>query len=658
MNNKMLAIALATVAVGALVGVAAYGQTIRHGSIVADVKVPSRADNFRLVDQHSKAHELYYFKNAKAVVIITQVNGSQYVKSAAPAIKALKHKYAGQDVVFLMLNSSLTDSPKAVAAEMAKIGLDIPVMTDDAQLVGESLGVTREAQAFVIQPKTWNVLYSGPIDDRFAGSAAKPTSAVKNAFVADALDKLVAGKAVTASTAKLDSPVLSFPKRDQQAEFAKISYSKEIAPILAKNCVSCHADGGIGPFAFDSYEKVKGFAPMIREVIRTDRMPPYNADRHVGSFRDDMNLSIADTQTLVHWIEAGAPRGEGEDVLKVNAKPAPEWELGEPDIVLDIPEFTIPAMGVVDYETPVLTLPLEETRWMRAVTFNIGERKGVHHIVAPVTEYGVGGETQKYPEGQGVELKPGAKWKLSMHYTPFGKEVVDKSKIGIYLYPKDKPPEVIRRHFVIMNTNLEIPANTPRHQEVAYVTFPRDATMYSLFLHMHYRGENAQVFLRKPGGEEELVASLPKFDFSWHRAYYYDKPIDVPAGSVMITRYEWDNSKDNPVNPDPNITVKWGEQSWEEMQYTVVGFTWKGETVANPKPEYMKELNNSRAFGLLDINIDGKVAKDELRGGAIKAVGPKFDELDGNKDGFLTKVEAEPVLSTLNQVVRQAEQDR
>ncbi len=194
MNNKMLAIALATVAVGALVGVAAYGQTIRHGSIVADVKVPSRADNFRLVDQHSKAHELYYFKNAKAVVIITQVNGSQYVKSAAPAIKALKHKYAGQDVVFLMLNSSLTDSPKAVAAEMAKIGLDIPVMTDDAQLVGESLGVTREAQAFVIQPKTWNVVYSGPIDDRFAGSAAKPTSAVKNAFVADALDKLVAGK--------------------------------------------------------------------------------------------------------------------------------------------------------------------------------------------------------------------------------------------------------------------------------------------------------------------------------------------------------------------------------------------------------------------------------------------------------------------------------
>ena len=658
MNKKIMAIALASVAAGALVGVTAYGQTIRNAAIVTDVKVPTRADNFRLTDQHSKAHELYYFKNSAAVVIITQANGAQYIKDAAPAIKALKDKYAGQNVTFLMLNSSLTDSPKAVAAEMKKIGLDVPVLTDDAQLIGENLGVTRVAQAFVIHPKTWSVVYSGPIDDRFAGATAKPNAPVQSAYVANALDNLIAGKSVAASTVQIDSPTLSFPKRDRQADFSKISYSKEIAPILAKNCVSCHAEGGIAPFAMNSYETVKGFAPMIREAIRTDRMPPFNADPHVGAFKNNMNMSNSDLQTLVHWVEAGSPRGDGEDYLKVNAKAAPEWELGEPDIIMDVPNFTIPASGVVDYERPVLTIPVSETRWLKAITFNIGQRKGVHHIVAPMAEYAVGAESQVFPEGQGMEITPNMKMPLSMHYTPFGKEAVDVSKIGLYFFPEDKTPDIIRRHVVISNPNIEILANAPRHQEVASVTFPRDATMYSLLFHGHYRTENSQVFLKKPGGQEEMIASLPKFDFSWQRGYYFEKPIDVPAGSILITRYEWDNSKDNPANPDPTKNVLWGEQSWEEMQYTVVGFTWKGETVANPKPEYMKELNNSRALGLLDLNYDGQIAKDELRGRSGKAVLAKFDAFDTDKNGLISKTEAASLLPTLNRRITEAEENR
>ena len=173
MNRKIMAIALATVAAAALVGMAADGQTVRAAAIVTDVQVPAKVDNFRLVDQNSKAQELYYFKNARAVVIITQANGATHVKDAAPAIRALKDKYAAQDVAFLMLNSLPGDQPGAIAAEMKKIGLDLPVMTDPTQLVGESLGVSRVAQAFVIQPKTWSVVYSGPIDDRFAGRTAQ-----------------------------------------------------------------------------------------------------------------------------------------------------------------------------------------------------------------------------------------------------------------------------------------------------------------------------------------------------------------------------------------------------------------------------------------------------------------------------------------------------
>lgn len=656
MNMRILTVAMATTAAVALMGVAATGQTVRSAAILTDVKVPARLDNFRLVDQFSKSQELYYFKNSKAIVIITQVDGAKYLKDAAPVIKALKDKYAAQDVVFLMLNSTPGAKPQAIAAEMTKLGLDLPVMIDDTQLVGENLGVTRTAQAFVIQPKTWSVVYNGPIDDRFSGAVAKPKSAAKANYVADALDSLIAGRPVTLASAKLDSPALSFPNRDKQADFSKISYSKEVAPILSKNCVACHSEGGIGPFAMNSYEKVKGFSPMIREALRTDRMPPYNADPHVGKFRDDMNLSVADTQTLVHWIEAGAPRGEGEDTLKVNAQPAPEWELGPPDLILQVPPFKLPATGVVDYQRPVLTVPVTETRYIKAITFDVGERQGLHHIVSAVGDYAVGAETTRIPEGQGIPVVPGQKVSLSVHYTPFGKEATDATRIGLYFYPKDKPPEKVRQSLVIANAGLEIPPGEARHKEIAYATFKHDATLYSVFPHAHYRAENTQVFLQKPGQKEELIVSLPKYDFNWQRGYYFEKPIDVPAGTKIVTRYEYDNSANNPANPDPTLTINWGEQSWDEMQYTEISITWKDETTSNLKPQYTDEFLASRAFGMLDKDLDGKIANTELRGRIGKVVLANFEKFDADKDGFLSEAEAAGMTPLIMREIFKAQQ--
>ena len=284
MKNKVLSIALTSVAAVALIGagVAAYGQSV--SAAAAQVKVAGKADNFRLVDQKSKAHELYYFKNSPAIVIVSQQNGSKNLRDAAPALKALKDTYAAKDVPVFLLNSTPADNRDTISAEMASLGLDLPVLIDNTQLIGEGLGVSRVAQAFVIDPKSWKVVYSGPIDDRFAGKTAKPNAKVKNAYVSDAVGSLLAGQAVKVSTAKIETPALAFPLRDRAAEFANISYEKDISPLLAKNCVACHSEGAIGPFAMDSYEKVKGFSPMMREAIRTDRMPPYNADPHVNSF--------------------------------------------------------------------------------------------------------------------------------------------------------------------------------------------------------------------------------------------------------------------------------------------------------------------------------------------------------------------------------------
>jgi peroxiredoxin len=654
MKRSALLGAAAALALAGTAGLVANGQAARTAGVATQIAVPVKADNFRLTDTNAKSHELSYYKNASAIVVISYAPGSPHLKAAAPTLQKMQADLSGKGVRFFLLNSVQGTKRAEVAAEMAKLGLNIPVLMDDAQLVGESLGVSRAAQALVIEPKSWKIVYSGPIDNRFAGKTPAPKGKAKAGYLASALDAALKGQAVPVSTAKLDTPSIAFASRT--ATPRTISYVDEVAPILEKNCAACHSVGGIGPFAMNSYETVKGFAPMIRESIRTDRMPPYNADPHTLPLKDSMNLSVADARTLVHWIESGAPRGEGEDPLKAHARPAPEWELGPPDLIITLPAQKVPASGVVDYTNPVVDNPLTEGRWLRASQVKAGDRQAVHHLLSNgVGGYAVGAETTKYPEGMGSWVAPGTKFQFQMHYTPYGKETVDVTRVGLYFYPKGQEPTVMRRSAVIANAGIEIPPNTPRHEEIAYITFPQNATLYSVFPHSHYRGENMSVSIQKPGQKEEQILNMPKYDFNWQRGYEFAQPVKIPAGTRLITRYQFDNSKDNPANPDPTITVRWGEQSWEEMQYTALGFLWDDETVKNQKPEYMAELNATRAMGTMDKNLDGMVQKTEVRGRMAQMLSANFDRMDTDKDGALNSDELKPITQMMNRRIQQAQ---
>ena len=174
--------------------------------------------------------------------------------------------------------------------------------------------------------------------------------------------------------------LVDFPERAKLAT-SKVTYVKNIAPMFEDKCVSCHQKGGIGPMSLTSYEEIKPFSPMIREMIRTQRMPPWRADPTVGHFLGDRSLSSAQIKTLVHWVEAGSPRGTGADPLAAKNFTAPEWPLGKPDLVLDIPAYTIPATGVVDYQRPFVVNPLKEGKWLRASTIKVVNRQVVHHVL-------------------------------------------------------------------------------------------------------------------------------------------------------------------------------------------------------------------------------------------------------------------------------------
>lgn len=536
-----------------------------------------KVDNFKLIDHSGKMHELHYLSDKKAVVLMVQGNGCPISRNALHTFRTLRDQYQNQDVAFLMINSNLQDTRASIAKEAAEFEIDFPILVDDSQLVGESLAIERTADTFVINPKTWTIGYRGTLDDRLGYETQKVKAS--NNYVADALDAVLTGKPIKIASTESKGCIVNLPELDRHEAHQKISYTDDVAPILIEKCVSCHRDGGIGPFAMNEYNMVRGFAPMIREVLRTKRMPPWHADPLHGTFSNDRSLSTNQTQTLVHWIEAGSPRGKGEDPLANLNKSWPEWAMGEPDIIIDVPASDVPATGVVDYKYIDVKNPLDKDVWVSAVQVQPGARDVLHHVVISFSKgkstgpvggkslpgYAPGDAGYQLPEGTGILLEKGGTFQFQMHYTTTGKAATDATRYGIYLH-KEAPKYQLETQYMA-NLGLRIPANTKEHWDKTAITLKRDIMLYSVIPHSHFRGKAANYLVEYPDGNQEVLLSVPNYDFNWQSTYFLEEPKTLPAGTKITLNMAWDNSSLNAANPDPNIEVRWGEQSWEEMLF-------------------------------------------------------------------------------------------
>lgn len=636
------------VAAGALIlaGGAAVGLAVAKAD-TAPAAGPARVGDFMLADQHLLAKQLYRMADAKAVVILTYARGDKALKADAPAFMALRAGYAPKGAEFLALDSTLGDRRDQVIADAAAAGVEeLPILFDYEQLIGEELGVTRADEAIVIDPRTWSVAYRGP-----AGGAG----------VKSALEGLVAGQLVAMAAEPAGGGLIQFPERAKSASFAKISYAKQVAPIIQAKCAGCHEPGGVAPMALNNYQQIKGFSPMIREVIRTQRMPPYLADQTVGHFQDDERLTPQEIKILVHWVDAGAPRGDGPDPLAKIHFQAPDWPLGKPDVIVTVPPAPVPASGVMEYQHPVVENHMAEGRWMKATTFRISNRGVVHHILTGVVPdgyktgeqvseakwgaslggYGPGRGSNIEPVDTGVWVPPSGGIAFQNHYTPNGKATVENTQMGIYFYPKGQEPKYVLHTFLIADFTIDIPAKTESHAEVAYVDFPKDAILYGITPHAHKRGAATTTSIRYPGGREVMLLALPRYDFNWQYEYFLKEPLKVPAGSKIIARWWYDNSVRNPANPGADKEVHWGEQTTDEMLATYLHYRWVGETVKDQKPEYDKMMQANLLFDVLDDNIDGKLETAELTGrGQMGDMLKKYLPLiDTNHDGTIEPAE-------------------
>jgi hypothetical protein len=379
------------------------------------------------------------------------------------------------------------------------------------------------------------------------------------------------------------------------------TFYKDVLPVLEKNCQGCHRPGEAGPMSFMSYESTRPWAKAIKTAVATKKMPPWFADSHYGTFANDRSLNDADIKTLVAWVDAGAKAGNAKDA------PAPVaftqgWAIGKPDVVFEVPTaFKVPASGTIDYQYVRLPTNFTEDKYVQFAEARPTDRVHVHHIIAfirdprspwmkdapigvpfvPAKEKGEGGgggfggdflagyapgtmpDTLK--PGQAKLIPKGADIIFQLHYTADGKESEDKSRVGI-IFSKDVPTTRVLT-LAVTDAKFVIPPGDPNYRVDAKLTLQEDATLEMMLPHMHLRGKDMDFKVTYPDGKTETLLNVPHYSFSWQLSYYLAKPLLLPKGTTIECTAHYDNSANNPANPDPTKEVHYGEQSWDEMMF-------------------------------------------------------------------------------------------
>jgi mono/diheme cytochrome c family protein len=402
------------------------------------------------------------------------------------------------------------------------------------------------------------------------------------------------------------------PTVAQQPPSVQPTFTRDVAPILFKHCVNCHRPGEAAPMSLMSYENARPYARAIANAIGNGSMPPWHADAPAGTFHNERMLTDAERRTLIAWADTSAPRGDAAD-LPSPPTFADGWSLGTPDVVLEMQEdYPIPASGVVEYEYFYVPTGFTSAKWVKSIEVRPGNRALVHHVLVYylakpeaarasvaranqkdmavprnrtagqrpqrtdlkdmparlIATYAPGTNPQAAPEGTAFRLEAGGILELQMHYTTGGKPSTDRTKIGISFSDAHAPREVRAQHF--FNGTLRLPPGAAGVAVTTDLEFVRDATVWGLFPHTHLRGKKWDYKLVLPGGEARTILSVPKYDFNWQTYYMFKTPLQVPRGAKIVSTAWYDNSAANKSNPDATREVLWGDQTWEEMQYTGV----------------------------------------------------------------------------------------
>jgi thiol-disulfide isomerase/thioredoxin len=603
--------------------------------------------------------------DAKLIVFAFLGTECPLAKLYSTRLDELAALYAPRGVRVVGVNSNRQDSLKKITSFVQRQAITFPMLKDPGNRFADRVGAERTPEAFVFDADG-KLQYWGRIDDAYGIGYAKNEPSRHD--LREAIDDLLAGRDVSVSTTRSVGCLIGRTRPiDPDAE---ITYVNSVASILQNRCLQCHREGEIGPFGMENPEEVAGWADMISEVVQERRMPPWHASPEHGEFSNDRSMDEEEIETLTRWAAAGAPLGDLEGDRHLLPDPpvfTSGWQLPrEPDLVVNVsPEpVKLPATGVVKYMYFRVDPGIEEDMWLEAAELLPGNRAVVHHILAFVRPRGSqggveaargflvgyvpGARLEEWPAGMAKRIPGGSELIFQVHYTPIGTPQEDHSRLGLCFADRDKiTHEVITTS--ALQTQFQIPPGAENH--VVQGTAPvhqRDATLISMSPHMHVRGKSFRYELLRADGERETILDIPEYDFNWQTNYVVADPLKLRAGDRVLCTAAFDNSAKNLNNPDPTKTVRWGDQTWEEM---MIGYYHYAVPVSDG-PEENRAVSRRRVdqeerqrmvnqaarmarFRSLDKNGDGKLTRDEVPAELL----PIFKRLDANGDGVVTQEE-------------------
>jgi peroxiredoxin len=564
---------------------------------VADDAVGRKITDFVLPDPQGKPVALSDFPDAKVRVVVFLGTECPIGNAYIPDLIDFQKRYRDQSVQVVGVNAMLSDTAESIQKHITEYKIDFPVLVDAGQTVADLFGVVRIPTVFVLD-RRGHVHYVGRFDDR-VGFGFQRDSA-RRSDVEEAVKEVLAGNKVSVAQTQVDGCKIT--RKPRLAKDHSPSFSKDVARILHTRCAGCHHADTAAPFSLLTFQDAKQRTEMIREVVADRRMPPWDADPRFGKFENDLRLPQHELDTLLKWIDEGAEPGDDKD-LPEPPKFTPGWQIGQPDIVFQMQEeFAVPATGTVQYKYFVVPTNLDHDIWVQAAEPRPGNRAVVHHIIVYMRKAGskkqtglpaiggfaVGEEPVIMPRGTGIRIPKGYELVFQMHYTPNGKETTDRSEMGIVLCPE--PPEREVHGGAAMNLLFRIPPGAARHEVTSSTKVDKDMELLTLMPHMHVRGRDFKFTARYPDGRTEVLLNVPNYDFQWQHRYRLAEPKRIPAGTRIDCVAHFDNSTENPGNPDATKGVTWGDQTWEEM---MIGFFTYVDPLPVKKPEAAAESNSS-----------------------------------------------------------------
>ena len=555
------------VVLGLVSSVRAADQPAAIGDTIADL---------RFKDIRGLSRSLADLGKKRAYVFVFTTTQCPLVRRSMPKLIDIDQRFGPRGIQVVAVNVGSEETIRDMAAQSIEFEAAFPFVKDTDLSCVKALGVTRTPEVAVLNSNR-KLVYRGRIDDQFrlGGSRPEPTRRDLEEAITDVLED----RAVTVSETTVDGCLIE--ARDSRVSDASgPTFHQDVAPILNRRCVACHREGAAGPFPLTSFEDAVAHAEMLAEVVVDQRMPPWFASSRHGAFQNDPSLTHDERETLLRWVKSERREGDRKDATQLPELGSSKWRIGEPDLVIRmVGEHTLPATGFVEYKRLVLPYVFLNETWLEAIEIRPDNLAVVHHCnMAYVTTKGASHQTfitGHVPGGQPMDLgrfDNGVAYRvpafstlgLEIHYTTTGKEERCSISVGLR-YPRKTVHKQLR-HFLLDPRNFQIEPGHGAFPVRSSLVLDQDISLLGLFAHMHLRGKDATFYADVPGKPRETLLQIPNYNFEWQLGYEIEPGKHrLPKGTKIESVTNYDNSAFNPYNPDPNRTVPYGLQTYDEM---------------------------------------------------------------------------------------------